>query len=54
IEERWENLKESPKKMINSVLDKLRKSIIMDHLIVESESNNTTKIITDKTEIKTT
>ncbi|CAG8646115.1 2113_t:CDS:2, partial [Diversispora eburnea] len=39
IEERWENLKESPKKMINSVLDKPRKSIIMDRLIVKSENN---------------
>ncbi|CAG8657412.1 7434_t:CDS:1, partial [Diversispora eburnea] len=54
IEERWENLKESSKKMINSVLDKSRKSISMDRLIVESENNNTTKIITDEKEIKTT
>ncbi|CAG8752159.1 11847_t:CDS:1, partial [Dentiscutata erythropus] len=53
IEKRWENLKESPKKMINSILDKPRKSIIMDRLIVESESNSTTKIITDEAEIKT-
>ncbi|CAG8665702.1 6276_t:CDS:1, partial [Diversispora eburnea] len=51
--ERWENLKESPKKIINSVLDKPRKSIIMDHLIVKLESNNTTKIITYEIEIKT-
>ncbi|CAG8598410.1 5241_t:CDS:2 [Diversispora eburnea] len=51
IERRWENLKENPKRMINSILDRQRKSIIMDRIINENEEGNI-EIITDSTEIK--
>ncbi|CAG8771111.1 23749_t:CDS:2, partial [Dentiscutata erythropus] len=51
VEQRWENLRLNPKKMINSVLDRPRKSIVMDHLISENISGDIT-ITTDKDEIK--
>jgi hypothetical protein len=51
IEKRWEDLKDNPKRMINSVLDKPRKSIVMDRLIKETADNNTL-VITEGSEIK--
>ncbi|CAG8710723.1 13299_t:CDS:2 [Dentiscutata erythropus] len=51
VERRWENLKENPKRMINSILDRQRKSIIMDRIINENEEGNI-EIITDSIEIK--
>ncbi|RHZ74336.1 hypothetical protein Glove_226g47 [Diversispora epigaea] len=52
IERRWEDLKDNPKRMINSVLDRPRKSIIMDRLIEESVDGNT-HIVTEGEAIKT-
>ncbi|CAG8604864.1 6261_t:CDS:2 [Diversispora eburnea] len=51
VKRRWENLKENSKRMINSILDRQRKSIVMDCIINENEEGNI-KIITDSTEIK--
>jgi len=51
IERRWEDLKDNPKRMINSVLDRPRKSIVMDHLIEETSDGNT-HIVTEGETIK--
>ena len=52
IERRWEDLKDNPKRMINSVLDRPRKSIVMDRLIEETSDGNT-HIVTEGETIKT-
>ncbi|CAG8602255.1 6250_t:CDS:2, partial [Diversispora eburnea] len=46
-----ENLKDNLKCMISSILDKLRKSIVMDRIVKEI-SDNDTIIITESSEIK--
>ncbi|CAG8615010.1 1928_t:CDS:1 [Dentiscutata erythropus] len=51
IEKRWEDLKDNPKRMISSILDRPRKSIVMDRIVKETSDNNTI-IITEGSEIK--
>ncbi|CAG8638199.1 997_t:CDS:2, partial [Diversispora eburnea] len=51
IEKRWEDLKDNLKRMISSILDKSRKSIVMDRIVKEISDNNTI-IITEGSEIK--
>ncbi|CAG8621829.1 78_t:CDS:1, partial [Diversispora eburnea] len=48
---RWENLKDNPKRMINSVLDYPKKLIIMNCLIREIPNKNT-HVITEEETIK--
>ncbi|RHZ77019.1 hypothetical protein Glove_186g87 [Diversispora epigaea] len=48
---RWEDLKENPKRMINSILDRPRQSIVMDRLI-EQDDNSDPIIISDEELIK--
>ncbi|CAG8824530.1 26135_t:CDS:1, partial [Dentiscutata erythropus] len=47
----WEDLKDNLKCMISSILDKPRKSIVMDRIVKEILDNNTI-IITEDSEIK--
>ncbi|CAG8609079.1 6757_t:CDS:1, partial [Diversispora eburnea] len=53
IEKRWEDLKDNSKCIIDSVLDKSHKSIVMNHIEKEISDNNTV-IITEDSEIKRT
>ncbi|CAG8586289.1 3977_t:CDS:2, partial [Diversispora eburnea] len=51
IEKKWEDLKDNPKYIISSILDKPRKSIVMDRIVKEISDNNTI-IIIEGSEIK--
>ncbi|RHZ78768.1 hypothetical protein Glove_156g37 [Diversispora epigaea] len=53
IKHRWEDLKENPKRMINSILDRPRQSIVMDRLIPNDQNHNPV-VICDGEEIEAT
>jgi hypothetical protein len=52
IDKRCDDLKASPSTMIDSILNRKKRTIVMDRLLIEDSSTNTKRFTIDPAEIK--